>query len=397
MRILQVNCRYREYGGEQRIVENEAVMLRVAGHEVRVFEATNDGGAVGTVASLATSSWNPTQAFRLRKYLRNWNPDVAHVHNLWFSLSPSVVALLRRESIPTVMTVHNYRLICASANLWREGRPCRECVGRRFAGPGVKHGCYKNSKLLTTAVASASTIQTRLLKGLPPGHVIVPSEFLKSILVEGGLPGDLFSVMPWTTPDPGERANPPSESRDIYFVGRLDPETKGIERLVEGWNLSRAAGHLEGLRLNLVGTGPLEGSEAIKGRDIHLLGRLDRSDVDRHLLAGRALVMPSSSEETFGLAAIEAFAAGLPVVGSDRGALRETIGTLGKACVFDAFGTRDLSNALLALESDEWVDRMGGRARERFEASYSQTRGLMRLEDLYRSAVAPSARSGIDH
>lgn len=370
LRILQVNSRYREYGGEERVVENEARLLREAGNEVRLFEASNEGGTLGTASSLAASSWNLRQAARIRGVVREWQPDVAHVHNTWFSLSPSVLHALRAEGIPVVVTIHNYRLACVSSDLWRAGRVCHDCVGRPLASAGIRHGCYRGSRLLSAAVAASSAVLGRQIGSLPPGRVIVSSEFLKGILVESGLREDLFTVIPWTTPDPGPRTKRPSESDDVYFVGRLEPETKGIERLVERWNRAKAAGHLTGLRLNLVGTGPLEGSSAIEGESVISRGFLERDEVDRKLLSGRAVVVPSLWEEPFGLVAIEAFGAGLPVLATDRGALAETVGHLGDDCLLSADSDRAWAEGLARLDDLAWVDRTGQRARELFEDAF---------------------------
>lgn len=391
LRVLQVNSRYREYGGEERVVENEARLLREAGHEVRLFEASNEGGTLGTVASLAASSWNLRQAARVREVVAAWKPDVAHVHNTWFSLSPSVIHALRSEGVPVVATIHNYRLACASADLWRDGRVCHDCVGRPFASAGARHGCYRGSRSLSAAVASASAVLARQLSALPAGRVIVSSEFLKGVLVEAGLREELFTVIPWTTPDPGPRSSQPSESEDVYFVGRLEPETKGIERLVERWNRAKANGALPGLRLNLIGTGPLEGSPAIEGDQVRQLGFMERDELDRHLLSARALICPSLWEEPFGLVVVEAFAAGLPVLATDRGALTETVGLLGSDCLLPAASDQAWSEGLTRLEERDWIDRTGERARALFGEAFDPKSIPFRLGQLLADAAGAGA------
>lgn len=392
MKVLQVHSRYRDYGGEERVVENDARILRAAGHEVRQFEAENQGSTVGAIASLAGSSWNLRQAARLRRSVDEWRPDVAQVHNTWFSLSPSVIGALGRGGIPVVMTIHNYRPICAGADLWRDGRPCRDCVGRPFAGPGVRHGCYRDSRPLSLAVASASMVQGRLVSRLSPGSAVVPSGFLARVLVEGGFREDLFTVTPWTTSDPGGRPAPPSESGEVYFIGRLEPVTKGVERLVSVWNRAKTAGLLGGLTLNIVGTGTLEGSEAIAGPGIRTLGHLDRGEIDRLLLSGRALVVPSLWDEPFGLVAIEAFAAGLPVIGTDRGALPETVGLLGEDCLFSPEDEAAWVESLSLLDDDRFVDERGVAARGLFLSRFSPDQGIQRLEEVLGRAAGVGIR-----
>ncbi|MEX1218801.1 MAG: glycosyltransferase [Solirubrobacterales bacterium] len=387
LRVLQVSSRYRQLAGEQRVLESDADLLRAAGHEVRQFEASNDLGTIASVASLAASTWNLRQAARIRRAVDQWRPDIAHLHNLWFSLSPSVIGALGRAGVPTVLTIHNYRLQCVSADLWRDGAPCEVCVGRKVAAAGVVHGCYRGSRLSSAAVSSASLVQRSMIKRLPAGCVNVPSGYLRDILVRDGFDKTSISVTPWSTADPGERTASPSNSGNVYFVGRLEPGIKGVERLVSRWNEAKMAGLLDGLTLNLIGSGPLAGSPLLAGRDVISLGELGRHEIDQMLLLGRALICPAAWAEPFGLVAIEAFAAGLPVLGSERGALPETIGLLGEECLLPLDDENAWTAGLAGLEDGEFVDRIGALAREVYEAEFSQVHGTLRLEAFYREAL----------
>src|SRR5829696_6421587 len=111
MRILQIHTRYREQGGEDQVVAAEAELLRSGGHEVEQLVAQNPESPVSTAMALVRSPWNPRWRREIERIAGRFNPDVAHVHNTWFALSPSVVEGLRSGQVPTVMTVHNYRLM----------------------------------------------------------------------------------------------------------------------------------------------------------------------------------------------------------------------------------------------------------------------------------------------
>ena len=144
LRVLQIHNRYREPGGEDAVAAAEADLLRGCGHAVIEHHVTNPSGGVAAAASLAAAPWNPASAREMRRAIRESAPDVAHLHNTWFTLSPSVLGALSGAGVPVVMTLHNYRLVCANALLFREGRPCRDCVGRS-PWPGVRHRCYHDS------------------------------------------------------------------------------------------------------------------------------------------------------------------------------------------------------------------------------------------------------------
>ena len=114
MRVLQVHTRYREPGGEDAAVEADRQLLRAAGHQVDVVEASNPQGRLAAAGALATSWWNGHAADRVRDLAVRLRPEVVHVHNTWFALSPSVIEALSDLGIPLVMTLHNYRLRCAA-------------------------------------------------------------------------------------------------------------------------------------------------------------------------------------------------------------------------------------------------------------------------------------------
>ena len=144
LKVLQVHNQYRELGGEDTVVAMEAAILRNGGHEVFPYRFSNATNLAGTGVSLLASSWNPRSAARIRRVIEETRPDVAHVHNTWWAASPSIVSALNDAGVPTVVTLHNYRLVCANAMLFRDGKPCEDCVGSH-PWHAVRHRCYRGS------------------------------------------------------------------------------------------------------------------------------------------------------------------------------------------------------------------------------------------------------------
>jgi hypothetical protein len=85
-------------------------------------------------------------------------PSVIHVHNFFPRLTPAVYDAAVAHGCGIVQTLHNYRLLCPAAQLFRDGKVCVECLGKRFAWPGIQHGCYRGSRLGTATVAAMTTI-----------------------------------------------------------------------------------------------------------------------------------------------------------------------------------------------------------------------------------------------
>jgi len=381
MKIFQLHNRYREAGGEDSVVRDETRLLRAAGHEVVEHHVSNPSGAFAAAGALVLSPSNPMSARTVKRAVASHRPDVAHIHNTWYSLSPSVVQALKQSGLPVVMTLHNYRLFCANALLFRDGRPCEDCVGTH-PWRGVRHRCYRDS-VVASAFAASTIAVARARRTWSTGvdRFVAPSWFLREKLVAGGIPAETITVKPHGVDDPGARSAPPSSSRSVLFVGRLSHE-KGADTLLDAW-AARGASRLE---LVMVGDGPLRErleSRAVEG--VRFAGWQSSAEVAQLLLGARALVFPSVCYENLPRAVIEAMAAGLPVLASDHGGPAELVRDLGPAWTAGAGDERAWADALTVLDDDAAVDVAGAQARASFERQYTEEASLTGLLDVYAS------------
>jgi glycosyltransferase involved in cell wall biosynthesis len=380
LRILQVHTRYREQGGEDAVVAAEGELLAAAGHEVFLHAAQNPSGAVRTGASLAMSAWNLLAARELRGIAEQLRPDIAHVHNTWYALSPSVLSALTAADVPVVMTLHNYRLLCANASLFRDGHVCEDCVGSH-PWHGVRHRCYRGS--LAASAPAATTIALNRTLGTWNRHVrlfLTLNDFARTRFIRGGLPAHKLLVKPNFVSDPGGRLHPPSQSRTILYVGRLSTE-KGIEPLLDAWD----AGDFSGFELVLVGDGPLRSALEQRPRPgVRLTGSLSHEGVLDCMLRSRALVFPSVLYEGQPMVVLEALACGLPVLASGLGGNAEL---LREDWLVSAGERVAWSAALRRLEDDEWVNQAGVDARQLYERRFDHQTARRLLEEAYRTAL----------
>jgi glycosyltransferase involved in cell wall biosynthesis len=384
MRILQVHTHYRQPGGEDAVVATEAGLLRDAGHQVLTHRARNPEGA-RAAASLAAAPWNEVQARTVARQVERLRPDVVHVHNTWFATSPAVFAALRRVGVPVVMTLHNYRLVCAAATLFRDGAPCTDCVGTH-PWHGVEHACYRDSR--PQSAIAAATIGLHQRRGTWHRDVdrfLALTGFGRDQFIAGGLPPDRILVKPNSVDDPGPRAGPPSASTTVLYLGRLTPE-KGIDTLLRAWERSP-----ERLRLVVAGSGPLEAAvRANAPARVDVVGALPPAQVRSLLLSARALVFPSMWFEGHPLVPVEAAAAGLPVVLSDLGAMTDLFSPGAEELLFPPGDVDALTVRLARLDDDRFVDAHGPFTRRRFEERYTHATALESLESAYRSATGSS-------
>lgn len=383
VKVLQLHAGYRTPAGEDTVVAAEAAVLRDGGHEVIQHLAQNPAGSVDAVRVLGRSLENRRQYAAVRALLDEHQPDIAHLHNTWFSLSTSVIDAIADHGTPLAVTVHNYRSGCLNSTLFRGSAVCTACVGRAPL-PGVLHGCYRDSRVLS-AVAAAEVMWSRRRKVFDRvDRFVAPSRFMADRLVDIGLPPERLVVKPHFTNDPGPRDAPPSSSREVLFIGRLAPG-KGIETLIRAWERAASSPSFD-LRLTVIGDGPLAGlAREAAPRGVDFAGWIDGAEVRRRLLSARAFAFPSEWYEPFGMVLLEAMSAGLPIVtttASDAPRISATPAEL----IAPGADERAYADCLGRLD-DHMVDQAGQAARDRFEAIYSPPSGLAGLEHLYRSII----------
>ena len=377
MRILQVHTRYRQPGGEDVVVETERQLLEHAGHTVETHLIDNPAGVGQTMASLSRAAWNTRAAALVRDVADRFHPDVVHVHNTWFALSPAVFPTLKAAGYPVVVTIHNYRLTCVNALLYRDGGPCQDCVGR-LPWPGVIHRCYRGSAFQSGLVAvTIATHRRRRTWKRDVDRFIVLSRFAADVLVRAGIPENRIVVKPNVVNDPGPRPIPPSAGSSVLYVGRLTEE-KGITDLIEAWSRADVAG----LDLVVIGDGPLLAEvRSVDGGKVKVLGALSPEEVRRRMLEARALVLPSRWFEGMPMVLLEAMAAGLPVVVPDHGALVETAAAGG--IPFRALDVGSLAGVIEQLVDGDLADRYGALSRTEFLDRFTPEGNLAELTETY--------------
>ncbi|MEU8930919.1 glycosyltransferase [Streptomyces sp. NPDC048409] len=392
MRVLVVHNRYgsAQPSGENKVVDQEAELLRAAGHRVEVFERRSDDIAgrslLGKVAVPLLVPWNPAVRTELAARLHTDRPDVVHVHNVFPLLSPAVLAACADAGVPAVATLHNYTQVCPPGTLQRDGRPCTECVGSAPL-PAVRHGCYRGSRLATVPLAvSLSANRRRWWTGVE--RFLCISAAQRDVLVRSGMPADRLTVKHNFVPDPGSCREGGGEH--LLYLGRL-AEAKGVRLLMAAWDEITAAGGL-GVPLVIAGTGPLEpevAAWAADRDDVRYVGLLDTAECRKAIERAVAVVAPSTWLEAFGLVVVEAMAAGVPTVAAGHGAFVELVEDGVTGLLHRPGEAASLASCIRRIATAPERNReMGRAARRRYEQGFSPAVGLARLVEEYRTAIA---------
>ncbi len=405
LKIISVHNRYVQPGGEDQVFGSEARLLRESGHEVTQVEEQTvyPDGIVKKLGVAMDCIWSKRWYDKFRQTLKGVRPDVVHIHNFFPLISPSIYYACRREEVPIVQTLHNYRLLCSNAEFYREGKVCEECLHHGLLR-GVQYGCYQGSKLGTAVLASMVGVHRRLRtwSNLVDCYVAL-TEFARQKMIEGGLPAERIRVKPnFVLPDPGSKWAEPKWERTTsgdtadgdyaLFVGRL-VQAKGVLSLLRAWE------NIPAIPLKIAGDGPcreqIESAlNAGKAPSVTYAGRLSRPDTMAAMKRARFLIFPSEWYEGFPVTIAEAFACGIPVICSRLGSMQEIVSDGKTGLHFEAGNAKDLAEkARWAWQHPQEMNAMGRNAREEFEKKYTAARNIEMLEAIYEFAMRERSRT----
>ena len=403
MRILIVHNRYRPAApsGENAVVDQESAALRAAGHQVEVLQRHSEEIASWSSLRRATLParvlWSEQSRRTVGKALVDFAPDVVHLHNTFPLLTPSVLHACRDAAVPVVATIHNYKLGCANGSFFRDGRVCHDCLGG-VSLPALAHGCYRDSAAATLPIVVGSRMHAAAWRQLVSAYVFI-SAAQRDLLAPLGLPPERSFVKHNFVPPPS--ATDADVEHQVAYVGRLD-EAKGASFLMRAWDGFRARRPRSPLRLVVVGGGEMAAAVerwAASQPSVRMAGHVSRPEASRILAGSRAVVVPSQWEETFGMVAVEAMAAGTAPIASAHGAFPELITSGSDGALFPPTDAEALVDILAEVDVEplRW-EAYGRVARQTYLSRFTEAASTARLLDIYRFAVAnPVGRDAADN
>lgn len=388
MRVLLVHNYYGSAApsGENIIVDAEKDSLERNGIEVELFSRNSDDirrqGWIGLLKGGISTIGNPIAAISLVKAIRKYHPDVIHFHNTFPLISPLAVHAAHQSGAKVVMTVHNYRVVCAAGVPLREGHTCQDCfVNGINVTPSLRHRCYRGRFLATLPVAlNIWLYQKRWPKWVD--RFIVLSQFQREKLIACGFPAEKIAVK-GNFADMRDAVKDVGKKQQILYVGRLSDE-KGVLTLIKAWKRCCL-----NLKLIVVGDGEKRSlyERMSNGSGIIFLGKKSHADVCDLMRESLVTICPSECWETFGLSAIESLAEGTPIVVSDCGALPELVerGDCGE--VFKAGDADALAAAINKIIARKDYAQMCRRAKDKVRSKYSEAANFSRLMSIYKEVL----------
>lgn len=402
MNIGTVNNFYYLRGGSERVFFDEERALRAAGHEVVPFSTNRvenepassasffvEGrdldqlSAVGKIRAVPAMIHSRVARKAFGRLLDEHRPDIVHCHNIYGTLTTSILLEAKRRDIPAVMTAHDAKLVCPSYLCLNHGEVCEACQGRRYRHC-LQNRCHKNS-LVASAIYTAESYYNKWLKRYDILKcVISPSRFLKGLLEKSGYPADWVAYLP-NAVDVKAFAPQFSPGDYVLYAGRLSKE-KGLLTLLQAINGT-------GVPLRVVGNGPLraEVEQFVQQHSIPLVqfeGYRSGEELASLYRNAAFLVLPSECYENAPMTLLEAFAYGKPVLGARIGGIPELIRPGETGELFEARNVEQLRTTLIQMWNDRpRLEERGRNARKLVEEQLSLDRHYEGLISIYRRYV----------
>ena len=420
MRILFCNKYNYPFSGTEVYLFEAMELLRSKGHETALFSMADPRGQptpydrhfmphtnfkkpngwFHKVRLFAQAIYSREAQRRIRAMIAEFQPDVAHVRNIYHHLSPSILWELKAQKVPVVYHLNDFKVLCPSYNLVSRGEACEACTGGEF-WHALKENCYPGRGASMTLVAEAYVHKWLGTYRNCVDCFLAPSQFVRDKFVEHGWDPAKFEVLPHF-----QAIKPVAEQRaqnaPLLYFGRLSAE-KGVSDLLH------AMQRLPDLRLVVAGDGPERGrlqqlTVTLGLQNVEFAGYLRGTDLERAIASSRFTVLPSHAYETLGKTILESYAEARTVVATDLGSRRELVQEGKTGLLYRTGDVEQLTSAIQFLSSQpELADRMGRagqqqvRHRYRPEAHYEALIGLYeRLAKLRRPPSFTARRINVE-
>ena len=384
MKILQLHNSYIYRGGEDAVVESEKNLLSEYGHSVFQLKRENKSEIRNLKDKLKVAA-NLSYSNRSKTFVDNeikkFKPDLAHIHNFFPLWTTSIFDACIENNIPIVLTLHNYRTICANGLFFRKNKVCEKCLNHS-SYYSVLYGCYQNSRLKSIPVAKMiDNNKKNNIWEKKINRFIVLTNFAKNKFIQANFPKNKIKVKPnfISTKILPDTTNDILKKNCLY-VGRLSQE-KGIKTLLKAWESIS-------FPLKIFGDGPFYNKLNKNQPNVNFLGEHSRDKIIKEMKLAKFLIFPSECYEGFPMTVLEAFSLGLPVLASNIGVMKEIIEDNHNGILFKTGNFIDLNkkiNWLLANPNE--CQRLAQNALKDYSTKYSKEENYKTLIEIYKEAI----------
>ena len=354
------------------------------------IEFGQDYGLIEKLTKASKTVYSFEARRKLGRLIDDLRPDVAHLHNIYHHLSPSVLGVLTQRRIPSVLTLHDLKLACPAYKMLATDGLCERCKGGAYSNV-VRQRCIKDSVVLSGLVYLEASLH-KLLRSYEK-HVdkfVVPSKFYGQKMVEWGWSAERFHYVP-NFVDSRDFEPVYQPGKHFLYFGRLSSE-KGVLTLMKA--VAKA-----GVSLRIAGVGPdepaLRKQAAASNADVAFLGFLSGQELHDEIASARAVVLPSEWYENAPVSIMEAYALGKIVLGADIGGIPEMLRDGETGFVFPSGSVDALAELLLRTDAmgASQIQEMGRASRAWVAEEFTAERYRESMVSIYRN-LGVNASSG---
>jgi len=405
LRILLAHNFYTVTGGAEVFYHEVGRVLASQGHDVAWFSCQEDsletpwaeyfptaadyrsGGPLKRVLGFPKMVYNRDAKEAMARLISDFKPDIIHAFGVYVRLTPAILDAARESGIPVVLSCNDYKHICPNYKLFHHGRICEECKGGRYQRALINRCCHGSVVYSGASMVEAYVHDVLDIWRKNVSCFLFASEFMAQKTGEfWGARSFRHEILR----NPFDSAKYSLEGQvggyALYF-GRLIDE-KGVHVLLD------AVAMVPGLPLVVVGDGPdrllLESIAQSCGlKNVSFVGAQWGEDLNRWLRDCRFVVVPSLWHENYPYVIFQAFAAGKPVVGSNRGGIPELVIHGERGLIYDATDIDALASSLLRMAEmdDAEIIRMGESARHFVEIEFNDEKFYSNLMEIYKGVL----------
>lgn len=389
MRLLFVNNFSHLKGGAEISFLNTGRLLEKNRHQIFYFFADKKLEKKKKKENNLKKTLNTLYSFeakeKLGQVLERIKPDIVHLNNIYHHLSPAIIDEIKKRKIPVVLTLRDYKLVCALYKLWRKGKICEECKNKNFRSI-LKNQCSLKGNFGESFLLYFEMIlHHRVLHLYDKVDVFTaPSRFLIKKFKELGF-SEKIEYLPNFVFLDEYKPSLTEKERSIVYLGRLVPE-KGLDILIE------TVRDLP-VKLKIIGKGKLESKlkkyvlkEKIE--NIQFLGWLGQDDLKKEVAKSMFTLLPSVWYENNPRSIIESFALGKPVISSKIGGIPELVKDRFNGLLFSPGSASELRKKIIWLvKNKDLRKKMGKRGRKLVEKQYNEKKCYKDLIAIYHKLL----------
>ena len=407
MKIVAANKFHYFRGGSEKVYFDEIELLREYEHLVIPFSMKNKKNIPSKYNNYFANQLHYENPKSLKNKIKSFfeiiysieskkkfgylidkfKPEIIHGHNIYGLLTTSIIDSAKKNNLPFIMTIHDYKILCPNYKLYDNTNICEKCKGKKFHNALIKK-CVQNKFLPSFIYTIENSFNTVFKKYNKVDYFISPSKFLIKKFIQFGFNPEKFIYIPNFIEINKYKPNYNHNNYFLYF-GRIAPE-KGIRILINAYEKIQNKKY----KLLIAGDGPLlrREMEYVNGRrfnDIKFLGHISGKVLEDIIRNAICTVLPSDWYENCPMTILEAFAYGKPVIGARIGGISELIRENEDGYLFEPKNVDDLASKMEIIVNlqSRIIIEMGKKGREKIRKRFNPDLHYSNLISVYKKAL----------